>query len=91
VTSPGILTINVGSSSLKFSVWRLTGRYDLQEALRGEIEKIGTAPHLAARIPAGDTLLDKTFGDGAGLSHEVLRRNSSPSGSGVAAMAASLP
>ena len=72
MTSPGILTINAGSSSLKFSHWQLTGRDDLQESLRGEIEKIGIAPHLAARTPAGDMLLEKTFDDGAGLNHEVL-------------------
>ena len=46
---------------------------DLQEVFRGEIEKIGIAPRLAARTPGGDTLLDKTFGDdGAKLTHEAL-------------------
>jgi acetate kinase len=73
VTTAAILTINAGSSSLKFSLWHLAGRDDLQEALRGEIEKIGIAPRLAARTPAGDTVLDKTFGSrGAGLTHEAL-------------------
>ncbi|MBO0741731.1 MAG: acetate/propionate family kinase [Hyphomicrobiaceae bacterium] len=66
------MTINAGSSSLKFSLWQLTGPDDLQEVLRGEIQKIGIAPHLAARTPAGDTLLEKTFHDGARLSHEAL-------------------
>ena len=64
MTTAAILTINAGSSSLKFSIWHVAGRADLQELVRGEIEKIGIAPRLAARTPAGDTLLDKTFGCG---------------------------
>lgn len=73
MTTAAILTINSGSSSLKFSLWHLAGRDDLQEALHGEIEKIGTAPRLAARIPRGETLFDKTFGSGAAaLTHEAL-------------------
>jgi acetate kinase len=73
VTTVAILTINAGSSSLKFSLWHLAGSDDLQEAVRGEIERIGIAPRLAARTPAGATLLEKTFGsEGARLTHEAL-------------------
>lgn len=73
MTAAAILTINAGSSSLKFSLWHPAGHSDLREALRGEIEKIGVAPRLAARTPAGDTLFDKTFGSGgARLTHEAL-------------------
>lgn len=73
MTTSDILTINAGSSSLKFSLWRLTECADLQEVFRGEIEKIGIAPRLAARTPAGNTLLDQTFGNvGAKLLHEAL-------------------
>jgi acetate kinase len=73
VTTAAILTINAGSSSLKFSLWHLAGRDNLREALRGEIEKIGIAPRLAARTPTGDTLLDKAFCcEGARLTHEKL-------------------
>jgi hypothetical protein len=64
VTTAAVLRINAGSSSLTFSLWHLTGHGERQEALRGEIEKIGIAPRLAARTPAGDPLLDKTFGCG---------------------------
>ena len=69
-----IFTLNAGSSSLKFSLWEAetTGP---RELFRGEIEKIGIAPHLSAREPNGRTVIDKRFDkDGANLSHEDLLR-----------------
>src|SRR5215813_11113455 len=69
-----IFTLNAGSSSLKFSLWEAetTG---LRELFRGEIEKIGIAPHLSAREPSGRTVIDKRFDEGgANLSHENLLR-----------------
>jgi acetate kinase len=69
-----IFTLNAGSSSLKFSLWEAetTG---LRELFRGEIEKIGIAPHLSAREPSGRTVIDKRFDEGgAKLSHEDLLR-----------------
>jgi acetate kinase len=67
-----ILTLNSGSSSLKFSRWcsRSTG---LREVLRGEVEKIGIAPHLIAREPGGRIILSRNFDEGgARLTHEDL-------------------
>ncbi|HEX5957442.1 MAG TPA: acetate/propionate family kinase [Hyphomicrobiaceae bacterium] len=76
MTTSAIFTINAGSSSLKFSLWHLAGPDDLQELLRGKIEKIGIAPRVTASTPRGDTLLDKTFGSGgAALTHEALLQN----------------
>ncbi|HKD75411.1 MAG TPA: propionate/acetate kinase, partial [Ktedonobacterales bacterium] len=69
-----IFTLNAGSSSLKFSLWEAetTGP---RELFRGEIEKIGIAPHLSAREPSGHTVIDKRFDKGgANLSHEDLLR-----------------
>jgi len=69
-----IFTLNAGSSSLKFSLWEAetTG---LRELFRGEVEKIGIAPHLSAREPSGRTVIDKRFDEGgAKLSHEDLLR-----------------
>jgi acetate kinase len=69
-----IFTLNAGSSSLKFSLWEAetTG---LRELFRGEIEKIGIAPHLSTREPSGRTVIDKRFDEGgAKLSHEDLLR-----------------
>jgi acetate kinase len=70
-----ILTLNAGSSSLKFSLWHSGTGTDLRELFRGEIEKIGIAPHLSARGPGGETVIDRGFGDGgAKLTHEDLLR-----------------
>jgi acetate kinase len=70
-----ILTLNAGSSSLKFSLWQAGTSMELQEFFRGEIEKIGIAPHLSAREPDGRTVVDDGFdGAGAKLSHEDLLR-----------------
>ena len=70
-----ILTLNAGSSSLKFSFWRCETGMELSELFRGEVEKIGIAPRLRARGPSGDTVIDKNFSEGsAKLTHEDLLR-----------------
>jgi acetate kinase len=70
-----ILTLNAGSSSLKFSLWHSGTGTDLRELFRGEIEKIGIAPHLSAWGPGGEAVIDRGFGDGgAKLTHEDLLR-----------------
>ena len=70
-----ILTLNAGSSSLKFSLWQAETGMELRELFRGEIEKIGIAPHLSAREPGGRTVIDNRFAEGgAKLSHEDLLR-----------------
>ena len=51
-----ILVINAGSSSLKFEVFGL--RDGLSKLIRGQIEGIGTAPHLYAKDHAGATMVD---------------------------------
>jgi acetate kinase len=68
-----ILTLNAGSSSLKFSFWHCQTSIELAELFRGEVERIGTAPHLTIRRSHGDTIADKEFGkDGVKLTHEDL-------------------
>src|SRR6266700_2456323 len=70
-----ILTLNAGSSSLKFSLWQAETGMELRELFCGEIEKIGIAPHLSAREPGGRTVIDNGFAEGgAKLSHEDLLR-----------------
>ncbi|BAQ15851.1 acetate/propionate family kinase [Methyloceanibacter caenitepidi] len=44
---PHILTLNAGSSSIKFALFEAGS---LNERVRGQIEAIGTKPHLSARI-----------------------------------------
>ena len=48
-TGNAILVINAGSSSLKFSVFRETGRESVAVAINGQISGIGTAPVFEAR------------------------------------------
>jgi acetate kinase len=70
-----ILTLNAGSSSLKFSLWHSGTGTDLRELLRGQVEKIGIAPHLSAWRPGGDAISDSSFGEGGvKLTHEDLLR-----------------
>jgi len=54
-----ILVINAGSSSLKFEIFGLDD--GLRKLIEGQMEGIGTTPHLRARDHAGDTLVDQTF------------------------------
>jgi acetate kinase len=56
-----VLTLNAGSSSIKFSLFEVDGASSL--ASRGEIEGIGTAPHLVARDPAGLVLGEQRWSD----------------------------
>lgn len=70
-----ILTLNAGSSSLKFSVWRATTGMELEELLRGKVDKVGIAPHLSAREPSGRTVIDVGVGEqGAKLGHDDVLR-----------------
>ena len=51
-----ILVVNAGSSSLKFSLFRLGGTGDLCLAVRGQINGIGTRPQLSVKDAAGAQL-----------------------------------
>lgn len=55
-----ILVLNAGSSSLKFSVFELD-KAQLRSIITGQIEGIGTAPHLKAKDGTGQVLIDKTW------------------------------
>lgn len=52
-----ILVINAGSSSLKFSVFNLDNP-QLNQHITGQVEGIGTAPHLKVKNSNGQILLD---------------------------------
>jgi acetate kinase len=58
-TDASILVVNAGSSSLKFSLFRLGESADLQLAVRGQVDGIGSRPHLKAKNEAGRTLADR--------------------------------
>jgi len=54
-----IVVVNAGSSSLKFSLFRLDTSENLQLAARGQIDGIGTRPRLKAKDAAGGTLIER--------------------------------
>lgn len=62
-----ILTLNAGSSSLKFSVFAEPGRPEL--LLRGQIEAITTSPRFHAVDASGRTVGERTWSAGDGLTH----------------------
>lgn len=70
MTAPRVLTLNAGSSSLKFAIYEATA--DLPLRLVGQVSKLGATPHL--RVRAGtDVLADESWADTQGLD-AVLER-----------------
>ena len=69
-----VLTINAGSSSLKFSVYGL-GEHDRPSlAAKGQVEGIGTAPRLVAEDPAGQVLVERRWPEDRGSGHAEFFR-----------------
>jgi acetate kinase len=52
-----ILVLNAGSSSLKFSVYEVARARDLMLLLKGQVDKVGTRPHLRAHDAGGASLV----------------------------------
>ena len=59
--SGGVLTLNAGSSSLKFALF--DGGHTPSATARGEVEDLDASPHLLVRDAAGITLLEKHWPD----------------------------
>jgi acetate kinase len=68
-----ILVLNAGSSSIKFSLYRVGAAGAPAPALEGEIEGIGTAPHMKAKDARGKELADRRWQD-PGMDHAALLR-----------------
>ncbi len=67
-----VLALNAGSSSIKFALFEIAeGRPVL--LVKGEVEGLGTAPHFVAHDPAGATLAETRWTDGASDHDTVLR------------------
>lgn len=64
-----IAVLNVGSSSIKFSVYLDAGG-ELEHDLHGQFERIRATPRLVARDGAGKTLVDRKWPEGTDLGHE---------------------
>jgi acetate kinase len=54
-----ILVVNAGSSSLKFSLFRVDDTGELRLAAHGHVDGIGSRPHLSVRDGAGDRLMER--------------------------------
>src|SRR5918996_1154211 len=68
-----VLTINAGSSSLKFSLYRVGDDGEPAAALEGAIEGIGTEPHMKAKDAGGGDLVDRRWQD-KGMDHAAFFR-----------------
>jgi acetate kinase len=55
-----ILAVNAGSSSLKFQLFAVDGR-ELERRVRGQLNGIGTRPHLRASGADGAVLVDRSW------------------------------
>lgn len=70
-----VLTLNAGSSSIKFALYHVDADGPLQLLSRGQIEDIaaaGAAPHFRAQAPDGSLLAEHRWPPGATLDHEAL-------------------
>jgi len=67
-----IVSLNSGSSSIKFAFFTLNDAGMPEHSAGGKIEKIGIAPSLVARRADGTVLVERTWAQGAGLTHAEL-------------------
>lgn len=67
-----LLTLNAGSSSIKFAVFEITAGQEPISLNHGQIEGIGTAPHLLARDQSGAVLAEHRWPDDAKATHEEV-------------------
>ena len=56
-----ILVVNAGSSSVKFQVFGADAKVDLRRLVKGQMDGIGTRPHLRAEGAGGQTLVDEDY------------------------------
>ena len=56
-----LLVVNAGSSSIKFQLFEVAAGDRLELEFRGQMEGIGTQPHLIAKDAAGAELVDASF------------------------------
>lgn len=64
---PHAITLNVGSSSIKFALFDLAG--DPQTLASGLIDRIGQHPHLTAKLAAGGAAIDRDIPGGGARDH----------------------
>lgn len=67
-----VVSLNSGSSSIKFALYTLDDARQPQLSARGKIDGIGISPHLSARTAGGEVILDRDWRGEAGLTHAQL-------------------
>lgn len=67
-----VVSINSGSSSIKFALFTLEDGRSPTLSAGGKIERIGIAPRIAIRTADGGVIHDHDWTDGAALSHAAL-------------------
>src|SRR3546814_853968 len=70
-----VVSLNSGSSSIKFAFFTLADAGHPEHSAGGKIEKIGIAPSLVARRVDGSILAERTWKQGAGLTHAELLKD----------------
>ena len=70
--SQAILSLNAGSSSIKFALHDVAALGSGKRLSHGQIEGIGSAPHFVARGADGALLTEYRWPSGAALAHEDL-------------------
>lgn len=69
--SRALISLNSGSSSIKFGLYTLE-QDGPRHAAGGKLEGIGSDPRILVRKDDGEVLLEKSWPGGAGLTHEDL-------------------
>ncbi len=70
--SQALLSLNAGSSSIKFALYDVAAIGSGNRLSHGQIEGIGSAPHFVARGADGAVLTEYRWPSGATLAHEDL-------------------
>ena len=70
-----VVSLNAGSSSIKFALFTLDDPAKPQLAASGKIEKIGIEPSLRAKSVDSAVLVERTWSGGAALTHADLLRD----------------
>lgn len=60
-----LLVVNAGSSSIKFSGYAATDQQEPALLFKGQIEAIGTVPHMTAKNATGAIIAEKRWSCGA--------------------------
>ena len=67
-----LLALNAGSSSIKFALYRIDASGNPSLAGAGQVDAIGTAPHLRVADAVGRPLAERRWPKGGRLGHEAL-------------------